>query len=125
MEGGHLLYKLLISKEEHLIERQVRVLLDSHKVASSLDLCRTQAFEYSNLDRLLERMMDYSFSLSSLVLANPNITNNMIGMASLEQMPIWQQSLKELMINIRIKDSTRIENARGLLKKISTDFDFT
>ena len=101
----------------YLIERQVRVLLDSHKVATSLQLSRTQAIEYSNLARSLERMMDHSYSLSTLVHENPKLTSNLIGVTSLEQLPIWQQSLKELMINIRTKDSVRIESARNNLKK--------
>ena len=101
----------------YLIERQVRVLLDSHKVATSLQLSRNQAIEYSNLARSLERMMDHSYSLSTLVHENPKLTNNMIGLTPIEQLPIWQQSLKELMINIRTRDSVRIESARDDLKK--------
>jgi phosphate uptake regulator len=101
----------------YLIERQVRISLDSHKVASSLNLSRTQALEYANLARSLERMMDHAYTLSELVKDNPNLTTNMIDMAPLEQLPKWQLALKELMINIRTRDSTRIEIARGELKQ--------
>ncbi|MDP6333463.1 MAG: phosphate uptake regulator PhoU [Candidatus Poseidoniaceae archaeon] len=101
----------------YLIERQVRISLDSHKVASSLNLSRTQALEFANLARSLERMMDHAYTLSELVKENPNLTTNMIDMAPLEQLPKWQLALKELMINIRTRDSTRIEIARGELKE--------
>lgn len=101
----------------YLIERQVRILLDSHLVATRLNLTRTQAVEYANLARSLERMMDHAFSIATMVLENPSITKNMIAMTPLEQLPEWQMSLKELMINIRTRDSTRIERARGDLKE--------
>ena len=101
----------------YLIERQVRISLDSHKVASSLNISRTQALEFANLARSLERMMDHAYTLSELVKENPNLTTNMIDMAPLEQLPKWQLALKELMINIRTRDSTRIEIARGELKE--------
>ena len=62
-------------------------------------------------------MMDHAFTISDLVKDNPNLTTNMIDMAPLEQLPKWQLALKELMINIRTRDSTRIEAARGELKQ--------
>jgi phosphate uptake regulator len=104
----------------YLIERQARISLNSHLVATSLNVSRTQALEYTNLARSLERMMDHAFTLSQLVELNPNITSNMIGMAPLEQLPRWQSALKELMINIRTRDSNRIELARGELKEAQT-----
>ena len=48
----------------YLIERQVRISLDSHKVASSLNISRTQALEFANLARSLERMMYHAYTLS-------------------------------------------------------------
>ena len=101
----------------YLIDRQVRILLDSHFVATKLNLTRTQALEYANLARALERMMDHAFSIATLILEHPKITKNMIEMTPLEQLPRWQSSLKELMINIRIRDSHRIEQARQDLKQ--------
>ena len=95
----------------------MRILLDSHLVATRLRLTRTQAVEYSNLARSLERMMDHAYTIASLVLDHPKLTKNMIDMAPLEQLPVWQASLKELMINIRTRDSTRIEHARHELKR--------
>lgn len=101
----------------YLIGRQARISLDSHLISKKLELSRTQLLEYSNLASALERMMDHAYNISQLVIKNPKITKNMIDMAPLEQMPIWQQSLKELMINIRTMDSNRIEKARRQLKE--------
>ena len=102
----------------YLIERQVRISLDSHLVASKLNLSRTQALEFANLARSLERMMDHAFTMSQLVLANPQITRTQAGATALEKIPEWNVSLKELMINIRTNDSYRIEEARRTLKDI-------
>lgn len=100
----------------YLIERQARIMLGSHLVATKLNLTRTQALEYTNLARSLERMMDHAYTIAQLVLENPTITRKLAGATSLEQIPEWQTALKELMINIRIRDSLRIENARKQLK---------
>tara|TARA_Y100000022_G_scaffold193840_1_gene197518 strand:- start:73 stop:867 length:795 start_codon:yes stop_codon:yes gene_type:complete len=102
----------------YLIERQVRISLDSHLVASKLNLSRTQALEFANLARSLERMMDHAYTMSQLVLANPQITRTQAGATALEKIPEWNVSLKELMINIRTNDSHRIEEARKTLKDI-------
>ena len=102
----------------YLIERQVRISLDSHLAASKLNLSRTQALEFANLARSLERMMDHAFTMSQLVLANPQITRTKAGATALEKIPEWNVSLKELMINIRTNDSRRIEEARKTLKDI-------
>ena len=102
----------------YLIERQVRISLDSHLVATKLNLSRTQALEYTNLARSLERMMDHAYTMSQLVLANPQITRTQAGATALEKIPNWNDSLKELMINIRTNDSFRIEEARKTLKEI-------
>ena len=59
----------------YLIERQMRVLLDSHLVATRLNLTRTQAVEYSNLARSLERMMDHAFTMCHLDLEHPKLSN--------------------------------------------------
>jgi len=101
----------------YLIERQVRILLDSHLVATKLNLTRTQAVEYANLARSLERMMDHAYSIATMIIENPKITKNMIDRGPIEQISNWQASLKELMINIRTRDSNRIEKARHDLKK--------
>ena len=102
----------------YLIERQVRISLESHIVASSLNISRTQALEYANLARSLERMMDHSYSLATMIYETPEITSNISGKQPFQSLKIWQESLKELMINIRTRDSFRIEEARINLKEI-------
>ena len=55
--------------------------------------------------------------MSQLILENPKITETEAGRVSIRQLPEWQKALKELMINIRTRDSTRIEYARKNLKE--------
>lgn len=100
----------------YLVERQVRVALDSHLVASSLKVSRHQALEYSNLARSLERMMDHAFQIGTYLLEfeMPNLS---LDSAPLCAVPQLLEALKELMINIRTKQSTRIESARNELKQ--------
>jgi len=62
--------------------------------------------------------MDHAHTLAHILIQNPNIIENMINMKPIEQIPIWQDSLKELMINIRERDSKRIEKARHSLKEV-------
>ena len=100
----------------YLVERQVRVALDSHLVASSLKVSRHQALEYSNLARSLERMMDHAFQIGTNLLEfqMPKLS---FESAPLCAIPQWLNALKELMINIRTRESTRIETARNELKQ--------
>lgn len=102
----------------YLIQRQVRISLDSHSVSKNLEISRIQALEYANLAKSLERMMDHAFTLTHVLLQNPKIIKNMINMKPINQIPIWQNALKELMINIREQDSNRIETARHALKDV-------
>ena len=91
--------------------------MNSHLVATKLNLTRTEAVEYANLARSLERMMDHAYSIATMILENPKITKNMIDRGPIKQISNWQAGVKELMINIRTRDSTRIEKARYELKK--------
>ena len=102
----------------YLIERQVRILLDSHMVATKLNLTRTQALEYANLARCLERMMDHAFTMTQFVVEYPHLINPHTRESPIYHVPEWQSALKELMINIRTRDSTRIEEARHQLKAL-------
>jgi len=104
----------------YLVERQTRVLLDSHAVASKLNLTRPQALEYANLARSLERMMDHVHSISRFAVEHPSFVADKGNFPPLEHIPHWMGALKELMINIRTRDSTRIEEARHLLKATQT-----
>ena len=100
----------------YLVERQVRVALDSHLVASSLKVSRHQALEYSNLARSLERMMDHAFQIGTNLIEfeMPKLAQTS---APLSAIPQWLDALKELMINIRTRESSRIEAARNQLKQ--------
>ena len=102
----------------YLIERQVRILLDSHLVATKLNLTRTQALEYANLARCLERMMDHAFTITKNMTEYPEIIEGLPTVNPFQHIPMWQSSLKELMINIRTRDSVRIEKARHELKEL-------
>ena len=102
----------------YLIERQVRILLDSHLVATKLNLTRTQALEYANLARCLERMMDHAFTMAQFIIEYPQIIEQNTEESPIHHVPEWQSALKELMINIRTRDSTRIEEARHQLKAL-------
>ena len=104
----------------YLIERQTRLLLDSHTVASKLNLTRPQALEYANLAKSLERMMDHVHSISRFTMDHPQFVANIGAFPPLEHVPQWMGALKELMINIRTRDSTRIEEARQVLKTTQT-----
>jgi phosphate uptake regulator len=104
----------------YLVERQTRLLLDSHSVASKLNLTRPQALEYANLARSLERMMDHVIALSRFTTDHPRFVASVGSFPPLEHVPTWMGALKELMINIRTRDSTRIEEARHVLKSTQT-----
>jgi len=99
-----------------LIERQAGIALDSYKVAERLNLGRRQAIEYSNLARSLERMADHAQQMAQLVIEDEDNTKLSIEDAPLNQIPIWQEAIRTLMINIRTKDPIEIESARIALK---------
>jgi phosphate uptake regulator len=99
----------------YLIERQVCIALDSHQIATSLKLNRNQAVEYSNLARALERMMDHSFQMAQLIQEFSRVKLDPEE-SPMKQIPIWQEAIKQLMINTRTRDSYEIEAARQNLK---------
>ena len=99
-----------------LIERQAGIALDSYKVAERLNLGRRQAVEYANLARSLERMADHAQQMAMLIIEDNGQTKLSIENAPLNQIPIWQEAIRTLMINIRTKDPVEIESARISLK---------
>lgn len=101
----------------YLIQRQVRIALDSHLVASSLRVSRHQALEYSNLAKSLERMMDHAHQMGLNLIEMKGDVSFDFTSPPLSVVPMWQESLKELMINVRTRESLRIESARGQLKQ--------
>jgi len=99
----------------YLVERQVSVALDSHLVASALKLARNQAVEHSNLATSLERMMDHANHMAHLVQESDFNLNS--EKTPIRQISDWQKAIKNLMINIRTRNSFEIEESRQLLKK--------
>ena len=99
-----------------LIERQAGIALDSYKVAEKLNLGRRQAVEYANLARSLERMADHAQQMAILIIEDKGETKLSIESAPVNQIPIWQEAIRTLMINIRTKDPVEIESARISLK---------
>lgn len=100
----------------HLTQRQIGAMLASHKVAVSLGLDRRQAVEHSNLARSLERMMDHAQQLAKLIYEAKQLPNFDLSNPPMQQLPRWLESLKTLMINLRIRESKEIEIAREQLK---------
>ena len=99
----------------YLVERQVSVALDSHLVASVLKLDRNQAVEHSNLATSLERMMDHATHMAHLVLESDfNLDSEK---TPITQISAWQKAIKNLMINIRTRNSFEIEESRQILKQ--------
>ena len=99
-----------------LIERQAGITLDSYKVAERLNLGRRQAVEYANLARSLERMADHTHQMARLAIEDNGTTKLSVEQAPLNQIPVWQEAIRTLMINIRTSDAEEIEAARNSLK---------
>ena len=99
-----------------LIERQAGITLDSYKVAERLNLGRRQAVEYANLARSLERMADHTHQMARLAIEDNGTTKLSVEKVPLNQIPVWQEAIRALMINIRTSDAEEIEAARNSLK---------
>ena len=99
----------------YLVERQLSIALDSHLVASALKLTRNQVVEYSNLARSLERMMDHAYQMAGLIRDAEQVEID-VEQPPIAQLVAWQKALKQLMINIRTRNSFEIEECRRILK---------
>ena len=99
----------------YLVERQLSIALDSHLVASALKLTRNQVVEYSNLARSLERMMDHAYQMAGLIRDAEQVKID-VEQPPIAQLVAWQKALKQLMINIRTRNSFEIEECRRILK---------
>ena len=104
----------------YLVDRQVCIALDSHLVATSLKTGRNQAVEHSNLAQSLERMMDHALHMAVLTRANTEIRLSK-NQSPMKEISSWQKAIKQLMINIRTRDSYEIEEARITLKSAKKD----
>ncbi|MEC8873934.1 MAG: phosphate uptake regulator PhoU [Candidatus Thermoplasmatota archaeon] len=108
---------------QYLIARQVGSMLDSSNIVKSLALTRKQGVEHANLARSLERMMDHANQMAKMTLETnprPNIDPVELPLVAL---PIWMESIKSLMINLRIRDSHEIEVARNSLKDAQLELE--
>ncbi len=99
----------------YLVARQVCIALDSHLVSTALKIGRNQAVEFSNLARALERMMDHALQMADLVKSADEVSMD-ANKAPMIHLFVWQKSIKQLMINIRTRDSYELEEARLSLK---------
>ena len=104
----------------YLVDRQVCIALDSHLVATSLKTGRNQAVEHSNLAQSLERMMDHALHMAVLTRANTEIRLSK-NQSPMKEISSWQKAIKQLMINIRTRDSYEIEEARITLKSAQNE----
>jgi len=107
----------------YLIERQIRAMLHSVEVASRLNVERAVGLEYANLAKSLERMMDHAQTMVQFYLNEKVKNKKLLEPLFVDLIPKWQVSLKELMINIRTRDSERIEVARTTLKQLQIGVD--
>ncbi|MBT3772144.1 MAG: phosphate uptake regulator PhoU [Euryarchaeota archaeon] len=103
-----------------LIDRQVASLLDSYLVADALKMGRREAVEYANISRSLERMADHANHIAALIMNTIELPSMDSLIGPLSQLPIWQEALRTLMINLRAHDVHSIEGARSSLKEAQT-----
>ena len=108
---------------QYLIERQVGSMLSSSQIVKSLGISRKQGVEYANLARSLERMMDHADQTARLSLDSGLIPKLSIEKMPLSALPIWLDSIKTLMINLRERDAYQIENARNSLKSAQLELE--
>ena len=108
---------------QYLIERQVGSMLSSSQIVKSLGISRKQGVEYANLARSLERMMDHADQIAKLTMDSSSIPKLSIQKMPLSALPIWLDSIKTLMINLRQRDTHQIEDARNSLKRAQLELE--
>ena len=108
---------------KYLIERQVGSMLSSSQIVKSLGISRKQGVEYANLARSLERMMDHADQIAKLTIDSESIPKLSAQKMPLSALPIWLDSIKTLMINLRERDTHQIENARNSLKTAQLELE--
>ena len=108
---------------QYLIERQVGSMLSSSQIVKSLGISRKQGVEYANLARSLERMMDQADQMAKLTIDSESIPNLSAQKMPLSALPIWLDSIKTLMINLRDRATHQIENARNSLKTAQLELE--
>ncbi len=108
---------------QYLIERQVGSMLASSQIVKSLGLSRKQGVEHANLARSLERMMDHANQMAKLTIDADSIPKLSSQEMPLSILPIWLDSIKSLMINLRERDAHQIEAARNSLKAAQLELE--
>ena len=108
---------------QYLIERQVGAMLSSSQIVKSLGLSRKQGVEHANLARSLERMMDHANQMAKLTLETDSTPKLSLEEMPLSVLPIWLDSIKALMINLRERDAHQIEAARNSLKAAQLELE--
>ena len=94
-----------------LIDRQVGLVLDSTAIGSEMHISRRQSSEIAWMGRALERMGDHADALAMLLTETkirPDFDENDI---PLQQLMVWQNSMKTLMINQRTQNPSEINDA--------------
>lgn len=98
------------------IERQVGALLESHRISNELDIDRRRAVQMANLAKAFERMGDHATQFAHLIINTENRPILEMTEAPLNQLAVWQNALKSLMLNIRTENPEEIHEARMSLK---------
>ena len=95
-----------------LLERQTGLILESASIEDSLGTSRWEAAELCKLVRTLERMGDHSFALCDL--AKSYKVPDLVNMNSLpiSVIPVWQNSIKLLVSNLRNRNFSEIHDAK-------------
>ncbi len=98
-----------------LLERQIGQILESSRIEDSLGTSRWEAAEIGNIVRTLERMGDHTYIMCKL-LTEQNVPRKLsIGERPLSVIPIWQNSIKSLVANLRRHDVKQIHDAKAAL----------
>lgn len=98
-----------------LLERQIGQILESSRIEDTLGTSRWEAAEIGNIVRTLERMGDHSYNMARLLIEQPIPRRLSIGERPLSVIPIWQNSIKSLIANLRRHDVNQIHDAKSAL----------
>ena len=98
-----------------LLERQVGQILESASIEDSLGTSRWEASELCKLVRTLERMGDHSYALCDLAQNHAIPESLNLSSMPVSLIPIWQQSMKLLVSNIKKRDISEVHIAKSNL----------
>ena len=102
-----------------LLERQVGQILESASIEDSLGTSRWEASELCKLVRTLERMGDHSYALCDLAQNHAIPESLSLSSMPVSLIPIWQQSMKLLVSNIKKRDISEVHIAKSTKKKFN------